>query len=364
MKFCHSKWEHSVCLAILSILVGCATPPAGPKKELSDSPGRASQGDVMRNTKRKTIELPENYDQETAFRKLNLLVQVKCDINNVRGIEYIFTPDESEEMGFKASLDMQQYIAYLRRFNVYAAFGDGARDLAAELEDVGDVILATPENIREIELAMTCNLDVTFEYSRLGPAQAKELGLRPGMSTLVANVKNTVVFTNPAREPLPSPVPWTVQSKPIGVFVDTNNQLRRGQMDFQSAIKDAIVRSLDQLRVFMGNQYPVSAKITGTAAPIDADRMAIDKGVYHGIAKNTQGVVWARINGVDYPMGHADAQPAEKRGSIVVYEWSTASSGVKQVVEQIKTPGWLNNPGNELYWTSMALERPPEWKLE
>ena len=336
--------------AVAIWLVGCSTP--GPEKPVGLVPGYASKGDVRKRTSSKQIELPFNYNQSTAYRKLKMLVKVDGKSIDITGANAVKFAENADKLLNDASLFLQSKMGYIKRFNMYAAWGDGARQLAGELQDVGDVkVVSVQSLLPQIDVFCTANIILKKDaYIKKNGADEVEF-----VVTLA------VQMTDNKKEIIGRAQTVTGKSEKREIFYGFDGIPVGGVTTEAVGVQEAVMNALQQYMVIVGNEFPVSGKVTGISK-LDPNRLQVDKGMEDGLTTKTQLVMWTKDGGVDFPIAQGEAQPGEKVGSVIIYDWSTQNAAVEKLIGQIKQPGWLEANKDALYFTSRGLGYPQEWE--
>lgn len=287
--------------------------------------------------KKGEIKLPANYNKDN-YRRLLLGVSV-----NKPGVK---AGDISPEIGQTLSTRLQTEMSKLKRFSVLSAHNRNGVTFFQSLADVGEAKMPTEVNRRELDLVMSASITVS-----------KEKQDRYNDSVLIYEVEcdfncedlktGEVKFAEKAKGRTARSV-IIIGGRYSGGY-DASKE--------EQAIINAAMKALAVAANKLGNYYPVGGRITGMLG----DRMTLDKGFEQGVAGNMQMVVYTTVNGVDIPIGIAEASPSTNGSNLVMWRWNRDDDNAAEIIDEIKKDkNWLKN--NELYAVSYGMATPPEWE--
>lgn len=287
------------------------------------------------------ISLPGNYSTEN-YRRLTLATMPGELISNAFG-----------ESAMKSmSLRMQSELSKIKRFSVYAVHG--ADELALEeLEYAGELQLATPEDLKTIDLLASWNVTLN--------AQAEQDG-RDSTITFVCTVNLTCKDLRTGEVKFSKDLDFRVEREQrrnrYGHVVEGFDYSNKSNV--QSFLQDIATQSAIRIANELGNEYPIGGRVTGL---LGTDMMTIDKGSEQGIAKGMQMVVYASVGGVDVPIGNAEASPSTNTSQLEMWRLNTGNKYAARVLKQIEEdPSWLSH--NKLYAVGYGMAMPPEWQTK
>ena len=333
-----------LCSLAFVLATGCGTPKLKAKPTIA---GIVRTGEGAGKLAKGRFRLPQNYEQDRAFRKMKLFSSYS------RGSVAADSKQVSQDELANVSTFLQAKMGYIKRFEVWARHNDGGFVMASELADIGEVELKG----QDIEPA---GLDLV-QSAR--PVLAKTIEQLSGGQVHIHYAVTLIVEIKDANhKQIGRPLTYVGNAKATG-FIDINTgRITAGQTGKEEGV---IIQAacMDALKRYMGgiaNEFPVSGKITGIAR-LDSNRMQMDKGVEQGLGEGTQLCIWIRDAGVAFPLAYATAEPGENKSSLVVWRWNDQNEAVKALVNEIKSPGWIGKPGNEIFATSVGMPFPPEW---
>ena len=142
---------------------------------------------------------------------------------------------------------------------------------------------------------------------------------------------------------------FDISGKPLGGFQEGGGE--------KQAIYSAAMKSLVVMANKLGNTYPVGGEVTGLLG----DRMTLNRGFEHGIGKDNQMVVYAKVSGVDVPVGIAQASPGSVNSNLLIHRWNRKDKYAKRIIAAMNDDlGWLDS--NRLFAVSAGMSVPPEWE--
>jgi hypothetical protein len=358
-------------ITALVLMASCGAPqpnikpdPKGSLTEVDtnqDKGAATTRGDTIKNIKAgKDLEFPYKYDQETSFKDLTMLVAFnKVEAKVTKGGKVYADNGAVGTVSQQLSTYLQAQMGKSKRFDVYCAFGDGAIALAKELGDLGE---ADTSNIEEVELP---KFDVFCDCELMLWRREFERNDGTDRVTYKADILFSIKDIN--KRMIGEPVRFTGETKELKIIKNLAGE-RIGGVDLEAetlAIRNAAMVALTKVYREVGHQFPVSGRVTGISQ-IDNDRMTMDRGTKHGLQKGQQLVIWYKNedSGDELPLAYAEANPGEKRGSILVLGWTPKikEPGYKALVGQILSPGWLKQNKDMLFFTSEGMALPPEWR--
>jgi hypothetical protein len=345
------KYIYLFILPVLALfLISCQTTPTGPTQR-AGSKGYVSRGDKLKH--KGEMKLPENYSQETSFRKLTMLanfddVRIKT-VEETSGRNAVRINDLQREA---AKIHLETMMGQIKRFDIkLLQSGAQGRALKEELQDIGFLKFKEKQSYA-IDLILNANLvlagetrnhadgstkriySVTIDFSLMDDSDSVT-----GRSISVTGVTERTFFRD------------IVTGEYLAGF---------SLKDEEKAIKDAMFDAMKKAMVQFAIQFPVSGEII-SIPQLDPERMGFDKGTFNGLKDGTELVVWYSDGGAGIPIAYATAEVGEKESTAVIYKWNNKNDRYKTFVQSIVQPGWLTQ-GNKLFVTSDGLAYPEEWE--
>ncbi len=285
------------------------------------------------------ITMPGNYNTDN-YRKLLLGVVVN-DIGTKAG-------EISPEIVQTLSSRLQTEMAKLKRFSVFSAHNRGGIDFFRSLSDVGDAKLTDEVDMRELDLVLSVSISVS-----------KEQQDRYNDKLLIYEVEcdfnceevrtHEVKFSEKATGRTARAVKYTLTGNRAAGYSDA---------DERQAIYNAAMKALAVAANKLGNYYPVGGRITGSLG----ERMTLDKGFEHGVGKNMQMILYTRVDGVDLPLGVAEASPGTTTSNLQVWRWNTRDDYAEDIIDAMRDnpQKWLST--HDLYAVGYGMALPPDWE--
>jgi len=343
-------------VVLLALFASCQSTPTGPTRAVGQR-GVISQGDVLAS--KGPIKLPMNFDVETSKTdELNMLVEFQSlslsrsqtDPNSkARALEIKQNQLQS------ARIYLETTLGALKRFDIFGIHSSGAvMALNSELEDVGDIEFSEPTQRNKIDLFLAATLLLSGERREL----------YDGSDELTYSVTIKFSITDRKKSFVGRPIEQTGVAKRkflkdivTGGYLGGYSPTEEGR-----AIKEAVMDAMKKAMPAFGNEFPVTASVKGVASS-DINKMAIDRGVNHGLTNDNQMVLWYKDGGVvPVALAYARAEAGKDSSSITVYKWDK-SVAAKFVQKQLATnPAWASS--NPLYATSMGLSYPQDWNKQ
>ncbi|MCZ6602095.1 MAG: hypothetical protein O6952_03735 [Planctomycetota bacterium] len=337
-----SRNTYSVLLPILILVASgnCSAPAGVPP----DRDGIETNPFLFRVTREQLsegpIELPQNYNEEH-YRQLVMAV-------NFQKVSYK-AGEISPEVGQTVSARLQTEIVKLKRFTIFSLHLRGGVRVLQNLSAVGEANIEVPEGnaLPNIDLVLTGAL--TLSRERQERYNVDELIYEVECDFNCEDVATrTSKFAQNSKGRAKRTVSTSLTGKRLGGF-DINDE--------EQAIHEAAMKALAGLANKLGHEFPVGGEVTG----ILGDRMQMNRGVEHGIAKRMQMILYTRVSGVDLPIGIAEAQPGPETAALVVWRWNTEDPYAREVIDEIKSNReWLKD--NKLLACSAGTPLPPEWE--
>ncbi len=321
--------------AVIATLIGCGG-QTGPGIQVDPDLYTVDQSTFTD----KDISLPMNYSEEN-YRKLVLAVSFQ-DLGSHAG-------EISSDVVQTLSARLQTEMSKLNRFTVYSLHNRGGVRVLENLSDIGEANLEVPASgdLPGIDLVLTGAITVSKEHHK-----------RSDRDELVYEVEcdfnceeiasRTVRFSEKAKGRVIRTQFFSLSGKKLGGYDDE---------DERQAIYGAAMKALAVLANKLGNTYPTGGSITGVLG----DRMTLNRGFEDGIGNENQMVVYAKVQGVDLPLGRATASPGAEQSSLVVYEWNQKDKYAKGIIKKLQDDGFAQ-AGLDLYAVSAGMSVPPEWE--
>ena len=288
------------------------------------------------------VSLPGNYSTEN-YRRLTLATMPGDLVSNAFG--------KSAMKGM--SLRMQSELAKIKRFSVYALHGTDETALR-ELEDVGELQLASPDDLKTIDLLASWNVNLN--------AKSEAKGSRETEITFTCTVNLTCKDLRTGEVRIAKDLDFRIvreqRRNRYGHVVEGFDYSNANNV--QSMLQDISTQAAIRIANELGNEYPVGGRITGM---LGTDMMTLDKGSEQGIAKGMQMVVYANVGGVDVPLGNAEAAPSTNTAQLEMWRLNTGNKYAAKMLKQMEEdPSWLNK--NKLYAVGYGMAMPPEWQTK
>lgn len=328
---------YALCsISAICLLAGCATP------ELELEP-KLTVYSRERLEDMRDISMPTNYSLEN-FQKLQMGVAFEL----VGGVDK--KTGEALTIDPKLSSRLQTEMKKLKRFTIFSAHNRNGVMFFQDLADVeGNVPLASPTSVRNIDLVLSGKLTVT-----------KERQDRYNDTVLIYEVEcdfscedlktRTVKFAEKAKGRTARKVILSYSGRKMAGF---------DSADEQQAITQAALKALAVVANKLGNTYPVGGKITGITG--SGERMQLGKGFDDGIGHKQQCVVFVTDGGVDVPIALAEATPGNASSSLTVYRWNKRDVDAKPLIRELLDAPKQFLKNNSVYAVGYGLSVPPEW---
>lgn len=287
------------------------------------------------------IKLPANYNKDN-FRKilLGVVVQnVKIDPNTKKHLP-------SANPAVDLSTRLQTEMVKLKRFSVFSAFNRGGVNVFRTMEDVGDAKMPENVDMRALDLVLTLNLMLSLEKH-----ERHSDNLLIYEVQVDANLENLrtheSVFAEKAKGVARRVEKISLRGERMGGYK---------QDDIRQAFLEASLQAIAHIANKLGNTYPVGGRITG----ILGENMQMDKGFEQGVGGDMQMTVYAVVNGVDLPLGIAEAHPGKNTSNLTVWRWNTDNKYAARIIKDMQEDlNWAKK--NECYAVSLRMAVPPEW---
>ncbi len=328
-----------VAVILILALCGCGTAP----KVQPGRPGIQTEPETTtrgRGDMTGEIRLPMNY-HESDYRRLVLAVSFQGMGESVGEI----SPDIIETV----STRLQTEMARLKRFRVFSLHSRHGVRILENLSEAGEANITVPagDELPGIDLVLTGSIVMTRElHERLDHSEIIYSVMCDFNCEEVAT--RTVRFAEKAEGRARRTASYSLSRNRLGGF---------SQEDEQQAINEAAMKALLVLANKLGNTYPTGGKITGVLG----NRMTLNKGFEDGIMQDHQMIVYTKMQGVDLPLGVAEAVPAPFSSNLVVYRWNNEDTYARRLIKKLDTDP---NCASELplYAVSYGVPLPPEWE--
>lgn len=289
------------------------------------------------------VELPGNYGTEN-YGRLTLATLPGTLTSNA------FDDSNMKYMGLR----MQSELAKLKRFSVYAMQGADS-SILQDLADFGEIEL--PEQApATVDLLASWNTNVHAEEVRSG--RTKRITFNCTINLTCKDMRTgKIKFT-----------------KDLDFRVYRNQTLDRGgtviagynyrsKSDVQSLFQDLATQAAIRIANELGNEYPVGGRVTGVRGT--TLRMQMDCGVEQGVAKGMEMVIYAKLDGMDIPLGNATATPGVNSSMLEFWRKNTKDPDAEQILKDIQTkPDWLSKNPDTLFAVGYGMAMPPEWQTK
>ena len=242
----------------------------------------------------------------------------------------------------------------LKRFSIYSAFNREGVYLYKSLEDIGEAVVAEPDELQQIDLLL--NLQFMLCLEQFGQGDNRGYIFSCDVTANCEDLKtHTVKFSTKATGAVTRfEKPMSPNRRTLAFNGITASSLSASEI--RSAYMHAALKAIANIVNKIGNYYPVGGRIVGVLG----NRMTLDRGFEQGIENNMQMAIYTTVNGVDVPLGVAEASPADQTTNLQVWRWNTGDPFARPIIRQIqRDPQWLDK--NECYAVSLRLAVPPEW---
>jgi hypothetical protein len=329
-------------------LISCQSTKStkGPVKT-PGSKGYVSKGDLQNFSEE--MKLPENYFQETSFRKLRMF----ADFNDVRSISDTDTTNAvkiSRNLETSSRIHLETLMGKIKRFDIkMIQSGANTRAKLDELADIGEIEYSERDTYG-IDLRLTANMLIG------GQSEFKADGTT--INTYSVKIDFSIIDAKDSATGRSFSVEGSSTRKYVRSIVTGKYLAGWSPEDEALALKEAVFDAMKKAMVQFAIQFPVSGEIT-RVSQLDSEIMGWSKGTTHGVTSDTQVCIWFDDAGAGIPLGYGSCQPRENGGTINIYKWN---SKYKEFIKKVLQPGWLSQNKNSLFATSLGLAYPKEWE--
>jgi hypothetical protein len=328
-----------IFVALMSTLVlGCAGGSTSPSEKIQLDPELYTVNEETFEDQ--DITLPMNYSEDN-YRKLVLAVSFQ-DVGARAG-------EISDDVVQTLSTRLQTEMAKLKRFTIYSLHNRGGVRVLENLSDIGEANIEVPsgDDLPGIDLVLTGAITVSVERHKRYDKEELVYEVECDFSCEEVATR-TVRFAEKAKGRVIRSQYFTLTGKKLGGFDES---------DQRQAVYGAAMKALAVLANKLGNTFPVGGEVTGVLG----NRMNINRGYEDGIGKDNQMVVYAKIGGVDLPLGRATANPGTNNSNLLVYKWNTSDKYAKTIIKRLEEELGAADT-LDLYAVSAGMSVPPEWE--
>jgi len=304
------------------------------------------------------LTLPSGAGSDLALKQLVLYLQIEV-------IDQTSDPEMQFTIGAltAARAELEALMPRMKRFTVYSVFNDGAKRMARDLAEIGEMQSTNESRLPEADAFLNVKLTLNCE-------KAKMSGRSDGETTLdeIRRYRETLFYNLTDRNgrvmdesPEASGELYHELQRNVGRLVN----LTTGKVEFAAGFdpqdessQAAIVREMTQLlNVGLSARLALALPLTAEVTAINPSKTAfsLSKGSRNGVYLGGRVVVWARVGDFDYVVADAIAKPTADRAMLEVKRWNNEDPEAARIVRDLRNQADTAILGYKLFGTTASI---------